>query len=170
MREEPGETAVSDPTTASRSRARQGAVPEFVRQAWPADPRHLVGLRAEVRGWLTPFALDGDTEDDLVLAVGEAASNSVEHAYAPPAVAGIVALTFWIEDHAICIEVVDHGVWRPPVEQSNGRGLGIPMMQRLTAFVLIRHDSRGTRVLLRHPLPDAPVRACHASRGGHMPA
>jgi len=26
-------------------------------------------------------------------------------------------------------------------------------MQQLIAFVLIRHDTRGTRVFLRHPLP-----------------
>ena len=34
-------------------------------------------------------------------------------------------------------------------------------MQRLVAFVLIRHDSRGTRVLLRHPLSGDPLAALH---------
>jgi hypothetical protein len=31
-------------------------------------------------------------------------------------------------------------------------------MQRLVAFVLIRHDNSGTRVHFRHPVPNAPSR------------
>jgi anti-sigma regulatory factor (Ser/Thr protein kinase) len=112
-------------------------------------------LRAEVRRWLTPLPFTADDEDDLVLAVNEAASNSVEHAYTTPVAGDTVELTFWTEPRAICVEVVDHGFWRVPPDQSNGRGRGIQIMQRLVAFVLIHHDNRGTRVLLRHPLPSA---------------
>jgi len=48
---------------------------EFVHRTWPAHPRHLTTLRAEVHRWLAPLALLGDAENDLVLAVNEAASN-----------------------------------------------------------------------------------------------
>ena len=34
-------------------------------------------------------------------------------------------------------------------------------MQRLVAFVLIRHDDRGTRVFFRHPLPGDALNALH---------
>jgi anti-sigma regulatory factor (Ser/Thr protein kinase) len=103
---------------------------------------------------LTPFALTGDAEDDLVLAVSEAASNSIEHAYTPPTTDDTVELAFWTESRALCVEVVDHGLWRTPPVQPTGRGRGIEIMQRLIASVLIHHDNHGTRVLLRHSLPD----------------
>jgi anti-sigma regulatory factor (Ser/Thr protein kinase) len=134
---------------------------EFVHRNWPAHPRQLAPLRAEVRRWLVPLALIGDAEGDVVLAVSEAASNSVEHAYIPLTVDDTVEVTFWTEPHAMCIEIVDHGVWQTPSGPPTGRGRGIEIMQRLMAFVLIRHDSRGTRVLLRHPLPGVPGAVLH---------
>ena len=135
--------------------AAPGEPSEFVHRRWPAHPRQLAPLRAEVRRWLTPLALTGDAEDDLVLAVSEAASNSIEHAYMPPTADDTVELTFWTEPRAVCVEIVDHGVWRTPPDQPTGRGRGIEIMQRLVASVLVHHDNRGTRVFLRHPLPGA---------------
>jgi len=60
-----------------------------------------------MRRGLTPLALTGDAEDDLVLAVSEAASNSVEHACMPPTADDTVELTFWTEPRAICVEIAD---------------------------------------------------------------
>jgi serine/threonine-protein kinase RsbW len=145
---------MGEPTPA----AAQGESSEFMHRIWQAHPGELAPLRAEVRRWLAPFALAGDAEDDLVLAVSEAASNSVEHAYTPPTADDTVELTFWTEPHAICLEIVDHGQWRTPSGEPTGRGRGIEMMQRLVAFVLIRHDNRGTRVHFRHPVPGAHSR------------
>ena len=126
---------------------------EFVHRIWPAHPRQLAPMRAEVRRWLVPYALAGDAEDDMVLAVSEAASNSVEHAYPAAAPDAVVELTFWIEASTVCLEITDHGTWQPPAAQPNGRGMGITMMQRLVEFVAIHYDTDGTRVLLRHPRP-----------------
>jgi anti-sigma regulatory factor (Ser/Thr protein kinase) len=131
---------------------------EFVHRIWPAHPRHLTILRAEVRRWLAPLALPGDAENDLVLAVNEAASNCVEHAYTPATADDTVELTFWTEARSVCVEIVDHGAWRAPSGQPTGRGRGIEIMQRLIPVVLIHHDRRGTRVLLSHPLPGPVAR------------
>ena len=147
--------------------AAQREPPEFAHRSWHAHPGQLAPLRAEVRRWLAPFALTEDTEDDLVLAVSEAASNSIEHAYTPPTADDTVELTFWTEPHAICVEIVDHGHWRSPSDQPTGRGRGIQIMQRLVAFVLIHHDNRGTRVHFRHPVPDAHSRHA-APQGPHL--
>ena len=116
-------------------------------------------MRAQVRRWLAPLALTGDVEDDMVLAVSEAASNSVEHAYLPATAGDTVELTFWTEPDAVCIEITDHGRWLVPSGRPSARGRGIALMQRLMALVLIHHDTRGTQVLLRHPLPGAPAAA-----------
>jgi serine/threonine-protein kinase RsbW len=137
-----------------------GESAEFAHQIWPAYPRHLTRIRSELRRWLSPLALTRDDEDDLVLAVSEAASNSIEHAYGPATLDGTVELTFWTEPDAVCVEVVDHGEWRIPSGQPTGRGRGIEIMQRLVASLSIRHDRRGTRVLLQHPLVGAPSPRC----------
>jgi anti-sigma regulatory factor (Ser/Thr protein kinase) len=64
--------------------AARGEPSEFVRRSWQAHPDQLASLRAEVRRWLTPLPFTDEAKDDLVLAVNEAASNSVEHAYTAP--------------------------------------------------------------------------------------
>jgi serine/threonine-protein kinase RsbW len=153
---------MSEPTTA----IGPGETAEFVHRIWPANPHHLAPLRADVRRWLAPLALADDTEDDTVLATSEAASNCIEHAYLPATADDTVEVTFWTEPDAFYIEIVDHGVWQPPSSQPTGRGRGIDIMQRLIAFVLIHHDTRGTRVLLRHPLADDPPRRA-AGRSQH---
>jgi len=140
------------------SGVRDGMTSAFAHRIWPADSRSLPAIRAELHGWLAALSLDEDDEDDLVLAVNEAASNSIEHAYTPPTADDTVELTFWTEPHAICVDIVDHGQWRTPSDQPTGRGRGIEIMQRLVGFVLIRHDNRGTRVHFRHPFPDAHSR------------
>lgn len=150
-------------TGRSTGRTAQVRAPELA-----GPPRQLPPLRAEVRCWLTPFTLPDDAEDDLVLAVSEAASNSVEHAYAPPTADDTVELTFWTAARAIYIVIVDHSHWQTSSDQPTGRGRGIEIMQRLIAFVLIHHDNRGTRVLLRHPLPDVLPR--HAAPSGRAHA
>jgi len=126
---------------------------EFVHRSWPAHPHELGPIRAEVRRWLAPLRLTEGAQQDLVLAVSEAASNSIEHAYPPAAPDAGVELSFWTDANSVHIEIADHGGWRAPSSRPTGRGLGIPLMQRLTESVMIHYDGRGTRVLLSHPLP-----------------
>ncbi len=97
--------------------------------------------------------------------MNEAASNCIEHAYAPATVDGTVELTFWTEPGSVCVEIVDHGRWRAPCGQPTGRSRGIAIMQRLIPVVLIHYDNRGTRVLLSHPLP-GPVTRIPAEPAG----
>jgi len=132
---------------------------EFVHRSWPADPAQLSAIRRELAGWLAPLALTEDETAGVVLAVDEAAANAVRHAYGPGG-SGVVELTLWTEPGTLCVEVVDHGSWVPPVADTAPDGLaeggrGIPLMSSMAEAVLIHHDSRGSRVLLRHPVSDA---------------
>jgi serine/threonine-protein kinase RsbW len=124
---------------------------EYVHHVCPARPVHLASIRAEVRRWLDPLGLTEGTQQNIVLAANEAASNAAEHAYLPATAEDTVELTFWVESPAICIEIVDHGRWRAPATLPGARGRGMMIMSNLIHTVLIHHDSRGTRVLLRHP-------------------
>jgi anti-sigma regulatory factor (Ser/Thr protein kinase) len=142
-----------DPATGGRGRV------EFVHRSWPADPAQLSVIRHELARWLAPLDLTEDETADVVLAVDEAAANAVRHAYGP-GTSGVVELTLWTEPGTLCVEVVDHGSWRPPaapVPLGGGadRGRGIPLMSTMADAVLIHYDTRGSRVLLRHRVPDA---------------
>ena len=129
---------------------------EFVHRSWPADARQLVIIRHQLASWLVPLSLSSDEIDGIVLAVDEAAANAVCHAYGPGE-SGRVELTLWTEDGSegttLCIEIVDHGRWRPPEENPVSGGLGIGLMYAMTDAVLIQYDHRGSRVLLRQVVP-----------------
>ena len=127
---------------------------EFVHRSWPADLAQLVLVRRQLSRWLAPLNLTEEGIADVVLAVDEAAANVVRHAYGPDE-SGVVELTLWTEPATLCIEVVDHGSWRPPAEHGRDRGRGIPLMSQVSESVLIHFDDRGSRVLLRHRIPNA---------------
>src|SRR6185436_5973400 len=116
-------------------------------------------IRRELAGWLAPFALTDDETADVVLAVDEAAANAVRHAYGP-GMSGVVELTLWTEPDTLCVEIVDHGNWRPPAAptpagQTADGGRGIPLMSTMADAVLIHYDERGSRVLLRRRVEGA---------------
>jgi serine/threonine-protein kinase RsbW len=121
---------------------------------WPAEAGQLPAIRTEVHRRLAPLDLPGDTRHDLVLAVNEAASNAIEHAYCRGGAGGGVELVFWLDDDHLHIAVVDRGTWREPPPGPRGRGFGLGMMRQLVAGVSIDHDDHGTRVVLRHALTD----------------
>jgi serine/threonine-protein kinase RsbW len=137
---------------------------EFVHRSWPADPAQLSVIRHELTGWLAPLSLSEEETADVVLAVDEAAANAVSHAYGPGE-SGAVELTMWTEPGTLCIEVVDHGHWRPPVDEPEEGGRGIGLMSTMAEAVLIQYDARGSRVLLRHSVPDAEAEATALPEG-----
>ncbi|WP_185059759.1 ATP-binding protein [Pseudonocardia eucalypti] len=125
---------------------------EYVHRTWPADARELAVIRHAVRGWLETLSLDSEETADLVLAVDEAASNAIEHAYRPGE-RDVVELLLWTEPGVLYVEVVDHGRWKRPSSAASFRGRGIQVMRSITDSVLIHYDERGTRVLLCRALP-----------------
>ncbi|WP_296368366.1 ATP-binding protein [Pseudonocardia sp.] len=131
---------------------------EFLHRSWPADAEQLAVIRHELAGWLAPLRLTDNETADVVLAVDEAASNAVSHAYGPDR-SGVVELTLWTEGGTLSIEVVDHGHWRAPDPEPHPArgGRGIALMNVMSESVLIRYDDRGSRVLLRHRIPLDPA-------------
>lgn len=141
---------------------------EFVHRSWPADPEQLSVIRHQLASWLAPLNLTEVETADVVLAVDEAATNAVRHAYGAQE-SGTVELTLWTEygpgrhDSTLSIEIVDHGHWQTPATptaagEAGAGGRGIPLMNAMAEAVLIHYDDRGSRVLLRHrlhpPTPD----------------
>jgi serine/threonine-protein kinase RsbW len=158
-----------EPTPAEEGRHPVPEAPgrvEFVHRSWPADPAQLSVIRKELSNWLAPLALTEDETADVVLAVDEAAANAVRHAYGPGR-SGVVELTLWTEPGTLCVEIVDHGNWRPPAMprpavDTGDSGRGIPLMSTMADAVLIHYDARGSRVLLRHRVADGADEALGA--------
>jgi anti-sigma regulatory factor (Ser/Thr protein kinase) len=142
----------------------------------PAPPRlHLQTdtvvpslVRSQLRSWLTALAWPPGQRDDIVLAVSEAISNSVEHAY-PTERPGIVELHAETHNDSgagpgqtrrITITIRDHGRWRPAPEDDENRRRGIPIMRACMDTVVIEpltgadNQPAGTRVtLISAPVP-----------------
>lgn len=124
----------------------------FAHRIWPANASHMTTIRAEVARWLNDLSASPDTVNNVVLAVTEAAANCVEHAYHTITEHNTIEVTFWTEGSVICIQISDHGSWRPSPATINGQARGLTHMGELVESVMIRFGPFGTNVLLRQPV------------------
>jgi len=118
----------------------------------PAAPVELAAVRREARGWLRTAGADDDTVRDVLLAIGEATANAVEHAYADGA-AGTVEVELGQERAGEVVAVVsDRGAWREPSAAPGDRGHGIGLMHQVMDEVEVDSGATGTRVTVRKAL------------------
>ena len=79
----PPETSPGEPSRGQRFDYRPPSRPSpgLLHLALPADPVSISVARVGLRRWLAGWSWPADQIDDIVLAVSEAASNAIEHAY-----------------------------------------------------------------------------------------
>jgi PAS domain S-box-containing protein len=115
-----------------------------------SDPSQLAVLRGELRPWLLAHGLAEQELHDVLVAVGEAASNAIEHPR------DAQSAVFRVEGSAsgdeLVIRVSDSGRWREQVEKGS-RGRGLSLMRSLMGDVQIVENDAGTEVVLRCGLP-----------------
>ena len=78
-----------------------------LRLRFPARPEYLVLGRLVLTGLSRAHPIDEDALSDLKLALTEACSNSVRHAYA--ADGGSVEVSYELTDDALTIQIDDEG-------------------------------------------------------------
>jgi anti-sigma regulatory factor (Ser/Thr protein kinase) len=119
----------------------------------PAQPATLSLIRQRLRQWLTTHRWPNAEIEDLVLAVSEAASNVVEHAYLQETPGDIeIAGRVTVESggaRTAELTIQDYGRWRPVPKQADNRRRGIPLMKAAVAELAIDGTDRGTRVRMR---------------------
>lgn len=114
----------------------------------PAEPKSVSVVRQAVTGIADMLGMAPEARDDLRIAVTEAATNAVVHAY--PDQPGLMRLEVWADGDAMMVQVTDHGCGIVPrVERlSPGLGLGIQLIAALADEVSItaNDDGSGTTV------------------------
>jgi serine/threonine-protein kinase RsbW len=142
---------MSDPATSEWS-GRDGA--RAITLRIPAKAEYITLCRLALTGLSQLREIGDDTMADLKLALTEAVSNSVRHAYGPNG-EGHVDVTYELAPHRLGIEVVDDGDGFDPDEASsfNGAelsegGLGIAIIRSIADEFEIQSapGARGSRL------------------------
>jgi anti-sigma regulatory factor (Ser/Thr protein kinase) len=113
-----------------------------------AVPESLSAMRRSLAVWLVAAGAGEDDAYDVLLAVGEAAANAVEHAYGP--VDAEFVLRAEAADGEVHVTVADNGRWRPA--RGANRGRGIDLMRQLMDEVDVTIADHGTVVRMRRAL------------------
>ncbi len=130
----------------------------FVRE-YPARPAAVAAARRDVTQAAREQGVDPARVADLMLAVSEAVTNVVLHAYreGPP---GVVHLEVERAEEGLRVTVADQGAGMRPRPDSPGLGLGLPLIARLTASLEVATgDTGGTRLCMTFPLEGERVAA-----------
>lgn len=120
----------------------------------PALPWSLRDIRLAVRRWLSAVGASPRAIADLLVAIGEACSNAVEHAYGPGSGNVMVHLELQLPD--VLATIRDTGHWRPPRQEDGGRGT--LFMRDCSDDLRIDHGPMGTNVVIRRRLFPAAFR------------
>lgn len=132
----------------------------------PADTRLLGPTRKALGAFIREFGASSEIVDDVILAVDEACSNVMQHAY-PPGPENNFLLRAELHKERILIEVVDDGVgfdgFNLVTQRAGGdddrhlapSGRGLEVMRRLMTTVEVESPTAtgGTRLRLVRLLP-----------------
>ena len=123
---------------------RNDDVPAELRLRLATDPGVLAEVRRSLRRWLRHHGVDDADTVEITLAVGEACTNAIEHAYgAGPAEFQLRGL---VSDGVVTIVVTDRGTWRDQRGRDRGRGLSI--IKAAMDEMEINSGAEGTEVLM----------------------
>jgi serine/threonine-protein kinase RsbW len=119
-----------------------------VRLDMPARPEGVGVVRQALTGVADGLALDRAVLSDAKMAVTEACTNAVVHAY--PDGRGRLDVEMYADEAQLTVVVRDHGQGLATAENESGGGalgLGIPLIQALTdSFDLHGSPGEGTEV------------------------
>jgi anti-sigma regulatory factor (Ser/Thr protein kinase) len=129
-----------------------------VKLTLPARPENVSVIRHVLGAFAEALRLPDELVEDLRLAVTEACTNVVRHAY-PPGAPGPVEITIRPTEDAVSVVVADHGRGIGTSSDTNGPGLGLPLIAAIADEVeLLPVQGGGSRVAMtfaRHRAGDA---------------
>jgi anti-sigma regulatory factor (Ser/Thr protein kinase) len=114
----------------------------------PADPKILAEIRLVLRRWLRHHGANDSQTMEITLAVSEACTNAIEHAYSPAPAEFTLRAT--AADGLMTFVVTDAGSWRAPRGQDRGRGLRI--IRAAMDEVEVDTSDTGTEIIMHRKL------------------
>ena len=115
----------------------------IVERTYPAVAGNIRPARTAITGWLQGQHADELMIGDVALAVSEACTNAVVHAYRRQAV-GDFRVRAERRGDIVSIDVSDDGEGMTPRPDSPGLGVGLPIMAQLTDSFAIRSATQGS--------------------------
>ncbi|MFV2117111.1 SpoIIE family protein phosphatase [Streptomyces sp. Act-28] len=120
--------------------------PSPLEMTFPAESSQLAPVRKALRSWLDQCDLPPGTTQNVLVAVGEACANAIEHGHRdrPGEVVRLRAEAF-ADD--LRLTIADTGHWKTPQPELNAhRGRGVTLMRALMQHVTITPSPSGTTV------------------------
>ncbi|OBG01098.1 stage II sporulation protein E [Mycobacterium sp. 852014-52450_SCH5900713] len=117
-----------------------------------ASAARLVGIRHRLAEWLRTADVPDELAADIVLAVNEACTNCVEHAYTGQPL-GTMLLDVELADGEIRARITDEGSWKPPEVNPGNGGRGLVLMRALSTAVELDCTPTGTTADITFRLP-----------------
>jgi serine/threonine-protein kinase RsbW len=119
-------------------------------RAWKAVPASVAQARAAVAEYAAAAGMGAAPLAALRVAVSEAVTNAVVHAYLDAPEAGPVHVTAERAGDQMWVAVSDEGRGMVPRHDSPGIGLGLPLIARMTqGFELYEREGGGTVLRMR---------------------
>ncbi len=112
-------------------------------QVAPAVPESVGELRRALSDYSRGLGVSDDVINGLQLAVSEAISNAVVHAFVDFPEPGTVTVKARTETDAIHVMVRDDGGGMKPRTDSPGLGIGLPLMTQMTQSLEFRENTHG---------------------------
>jgi anti-sigma regulatory factor (Ser/Thr protein kinase) len=129
-----------------------GTTPTSYVRVLPAELEAVGSVRRELRDWLATVCADPATEHDVLVSLGEALTNAVEHG-SDPYPGSTVSLEVVSGADGILATVGDGGHWSQDSSASHRqmvRGRGLKLIHALSTHVETQRTTHGTRVTLHY--------------------
>jgi anti-sigma regulatory factor (Ser/Thr protein kinase)/putative methionine-R-sulfoxide reductase with GAF domain len=123
-------------------------LPEQLSVRLAAQPTVLANARRLVRHWLRAQGVSDDVLTEATIAVSEACTNAIEHAYPPTP--STFELEARVADGVVTLVVRDTGRWREPRGAHRGRGL--KMIEAAMDELEVNTSEAGTEIVMRRRL------------------
>ena len=117
--------------------------------ALPAVPVSIGEARHALRVWSETLPLTDADREELMLALSEAATNVVRHAYPGGSPDEAIRIRAEIDDGRLLVTVEDDGVGFAALSTDPGLGMGLPLLGKLTetvALISAPERARGSEV------------------------
>jgi anti-sigma regulatory factor (Ser/Thr protein kinase) len=122
-----------------------------------ARPENVAVVRQALTGLGDAFGIEPSVLAGMKVAVSEACTNVVQHAYRDEPVPGPLEVESRVNGEEVHIAVRDKGCGMMPRRDSPGMGLGIPLIAALSESLQLRGtEGGGTEVAMRFNLQEPP--------------